>query len=311
MPTYSASWSSAPSFDELVSRQAGVVSRAQLFASGVHRTATAARLASGRWQRAGPRAVLLQPTPPTAEQALWAALVNAGPVAALCGLSAAILDGLTGFATRLIHVVVPRGTHLAHLPGVRVHVSTSFDRERDVHPVRLPPRTRLPRSLVDAAMWSPTPATACSVLAASVQQRLVTAPRLRDEITARPRARWRSLLVGVLDDVEGGSHSSLEVRAARLRAQAGLPPPHRQAVRTDSQGRRRYVDLLWPQFRLCVEVDGAFHRDVLEWRRDLDRQNDLVLDGLRVLRFPGVTLWVDPGRFVDQVQQAMRRAPPT
>jgi hypothetical protein len=62
--------------------------------------------------------------------------------------------------------------------------------DRDVHPLRHPRRTRIARSLVDAAAWMPTDGGAMTVLAAGVQQRLVRTTRLeRDqELTMSPLA---------------------------------------------------------------------------------------------------------------------------
>jgi hypothetical protein len=57
------------------------------------------------------------------------------------------------------------------LPVV-VHYSRLLG-ENDIHPLRLPPRTRTARSVVDAAAWMATDRGAQAVLAASVQQRLV------------------------------------------------------------------------------------------------------------------------------------------
>jgi len=47
--------------------------------------------------------------------------------------------------------------------------------EEDVHPFRRPRRTRVARSLIDAAAWMPTERGAMAVLAAGVEQRLVRA----------------------------------------------------------------------------------------------------------------------------------------
>ena len=43
---------------------------------------------------------------------------------------------------------------------------------------------------------------------------------------------------------------------------------------------------MYPQIGLAIEVDGYFsHGHRAAWQNDLDRQNDLVIAGLRVLRF--------------------------
>jgi hypothetical protein len=54
--------------------------------------------------------------------------------------------------------------------------------DEDVHPVAIPRRTRIGRSLVDAAIWGPSDRRACAILAAGVQQGLTTASRLCVEL---------------------------------------------------------------------------------------------------------------------------------
>lgn len=46
------------------------------------------------------------------------------------------------------------------------------------------------------------------------------------------------------------------------------------------------MDFAYPDLRLAIEVDGFnSHGTQAPWQDDLDRQNDLVIAGLRVLRF--------------------------
>jgi hypothetical protein len=145
-------------------------------------------------------------------------------------------------------------------------------------------------------------------MAAAVQQRLVSVAQLREELVAAGAVRRRRLLLQVLGDIGGGSQSFAEIDAHRLFRRAGLPPPQRQAIHADAAGRRRYLDLFWPEQRLCVEIDGAFHRDEQEWRLDLERQNDLVAEGIRVVRIPVVLLRADPAKAVRQVARALTQS---
>jgi hypothetical protein len=159
--------------------------------------------------------------------------------------------------------------------------------------------------VVDAAVWTRRPARACGIVSAAVQQRLVTPAQLRDVLVAAGAVRHRRLLLAVIGDIEGGSHSLAELDMARLCRRSGLPPPQRQAVRRDSEGRRRYLDLFWPEQGVCVEVDGGFHWEASEWRLDMDRQNDLVLDGLTVLRFPSVAVRIDADHVAARLARAL------
>ncbi|TVZ01207.1 hypothetical protein EAS64_33545 [Trebonia kvetii] len=55
------------------------------------------KVASGRWQKPARGVLVAQSGPLTDRQLLRVALLAAGPQAALAGLTAARLDGLTGF----------------------------------------------------------------------------------------------------------------------------------------------------------------------------------------------------------------------
>jgi very-short-patch-repair endonuclease len=64
--------------------------------------------------------------------------------------------------------------------------------------------------------------------------------------------------------------------------------------------------------RPCVEVDGGHHSLALNSVDDALRQNDVVLQGDKVLRIPVLGLRLMPARFMAQVrrghEQARRRA---
>ena len=129
--------------------------------------------------------------------------------------------------------------------------------EQCIHPTLRPPRTRMPVSVRDAALWAPDVDRALAVLAEAVQQRLVTVPQLRQALLVVRRHAYRKILALALDDIEGGSHSLVEIDVVRICRRAGLPVPNRQAVRTDSPGRRRWLDLDWDAYQLAGEVEAA------------------------------------------------------
>ena len=119
---------------------------------------------SGRWQRPAKGVVVLHSGPLSHDDRLWCELFVQGPRAALAGLTAAALDGLSGFQTSGLFVLVPRGRRPKQRDGVIVHSTRSLD-DRHVHPVRTPRRTRLPRSVVDAAAWAVTDLRAQAIIA--------------------------------------------------------------------------------------------------------------------------------------------------
>lgn len=271
----------------LSEQQDGVIARRQLRALGVSRHLAPTRLGGKRWQRVGRQVLVLQTGPLTDRQLDWVSVLAMPGPAALAGLTVANRQGLSGFGETARHVLVPRGTHVERTDGVVLHVSRRFS-EADLHPSRLPPQVRFERAVIDGAAWSSSPRRACAVVAAAVQQRLTTAARLSLELRAAGQVRHRALLFSVLADIGGGSHSLAEIDFYRLCRRAGLPLPRRQVVRQDATGRRRYLDADFGN--VVVEVDGALHLRPLDWWDDMARQNELVIDGRRVLRFPSLVV---------------------
>ena len=95
----------------------------------------------------------------------------AGPAgAALAGLTAAGLGGLEGFSVPEVYLTVPVGSRKPRRDGLLVHYSSYLGPE-DVHPAKEPPRTRMARSLVDAASWEVHERRARAIILAGVQQR--------------------------------------------------------------------------------------------------------------------------------------------
>lgn len=67
-------------------------------------------------------------------------------------------------------------------------------------------------------------------------------------------------------------------------ARAGLPAPIPQFDVTAAGRVLGRVDLAWPESRLIVEYEGAYHFDDLQIRRDERRYECLIAAGWRVIR---------------------------
>lgn len=237
-------------------------------------------------------------------------LMACGPGAALGGLTAATLDGLTGFPTSVTYAVLPSGVKRSRQDGIVVHRSRNLS-ALDVHPNRHPTRTRIPRSIVDAASWAASERAATAIVAASVQQGLVRPDDLRAVLTRLTKQPKRSLLLDVVAATDGGSLSAYEVDFLRLCQRYDLPRPTRQVRRTDSTGRTRFTDAEFDDYDVVAEVDGAQHMEVSTWWDDLDRQNDLVIDdGKTVIRFVGLALKARSGRVVTRLHDCLRAKRP-
>lgn len=269
---------------ELLFRQAGVLTVNQAVGH-LGRHAVHWRLRTGRWQRRYPRVLVAQSGPLNTEQERWAAVLHCGRSAVLARETAASLCGLQGYDDPRIHVLVPAHRHPVPAQGVLVRRSARLPRD-DLALGRLPPRTAIERSVLDAAANARQPDRAAAILLASVQQGLTRPDRLQAVLDRLPNQRRRALLRDVLLDATGGAHSLPERQLSALIRRRGLPTPSLQAVRLDSHGRRRYVDAEWIQYTTRVEIDGGTHREVQRWWDDLDRQNDLQLaDRFILLRF--------------------------
>ncbi len=303
-----------PGLTDLLREQQGVVSTASALV-WMSRQQLRWRVTSGRWQQPCHGIVVAHSGPMTQKQQLWMALLWAGEGAVLAGLTAARLDGLDGFpgrdnAAEPIHLLVPACRSVRRKPPglpVAVHYSIMLT-PGDVHPLREPRRTRVARSLVDAAAWAGSDRRAQAVLAAGVQQRLVRPGDLLAVVTGNQRLPRRVMIKATLDDIAGGAQALSELDLARLVRRHRLPRPDRQAPRRDAAGRRRWLDAVWEAARLIVEVDGIHHLDADQYWADMDRGNDFILDGYRILRFPAFVVRYQADYVAGKIRVALARA---
>jgi hypothetical protein len=264
-----------------------ITTLALLLASGWSRSAVAAQLRARRWRRIG-RAIALHNGVLSDAERRRAALLNCGYPAALTAFTAAEEFGLRSWERPRIHVLVPGGTRVTRPAelDLRVHYVGEW-REGDVLAIR--DLHRAAPALVLAASTFAKPRPACGLLAAGVQQKLVTADQLRTALDANSRMRHRRAMRLAVDDIAQGAQALSEIDLGRLCRRHGLPQPVRQAVRRDRSGKRRYIDAEWISRsgkRVVAEVDGALHLAPRRWWDDQLRQNEFVISGDLVLRFP-------------------------
>lgn len=102
---------------------------------------------------------------------------------------------------------------------------------------------------------------------------------------SRSKIRWRTELTLALADVAEGVQSPLEYRYVRNVERAhGLPVAKRQVLIVRG-GNRQYLDNLYQDWGLGVELDGqAFHPAEDRWQ-DIGRDNALAADGIVILRY--------------------------
>lgn len=99
-----------------------------------------------------------------------------------------------------------------------------------------------------------------------------------------------------------GAESGPEVALLRLLSQSGLPSPVLQfPVRVG--GRRRRIDVAYPEVLVALEYDGSdVHTRVEGFVEDRRRQNELTAIGWTVLRYTHADLRDRPGAVVAQIR---------
>ena len=290
----------------LARRQAGIVTRAQLRRHGLTDSQVRAAVDARRWRPFGRQVIALHNGALTAEQRTWVATLLPGKTCALAGASAAALGGLRGFEPERVHVVVRHATHVRAPTWVKLHESRRFSAV-DVRRAGGVPHTSIVRSIVDAAAWSRWPRRACAILCAGVQQRLVTVDQLAAELRQAGAIRHVAILRDVLGDIGGGGHTLAEIDLGPLARRAGLGRPHRQVLRREPSGKVRYLDVefvLPDGTVLVVEIDGTGHLDIETWWEDTRRENEIVIAGRPVIRFPSVAIRLADDQVVDQLRRA-------
>jgi hypothetical protein len=278
-----------------------------LYREGMTPSEVRAQLSGGRWQSVG-LAIVKHNGPLTRRQRWDAALVNAGPRSALTGFTAAELHGLVGWSRDWVDVLVPVGVPVPEVPDIdiRIHRTRLWSGSSDSAAYRV---DQLPHALVVTSRGFRNPRPACGLLAAAVQQRLVTPAELLAAVSRPTCTRHRRVLTASLHDIAGGTQALSELDFVRICRRGGLPRPQLQAVRRDRDGARRYLDAYWDRAdgpNVIAEVDGAIHLDAMNWWADQKRQNALSLDGAIVLRFPSLALRIDEAGVVAQLRAALR-----
>jgi len=270
-----------------------------------------AQLDANRWQAPTRGVVVLHNGPLTEDQRMWVALLAAPPGTVLGELSAARHDSLKGFEPDGLRLVVPgssRNPHIRqHFPedwNVKLKWSTELGPD-DVNPAAIPPRTRLARSVVDAASERVPKRWSRVLILAPVQQRLLPTDWLWDTLSRRGNCRNRAIIVESIRDAEGGIQSLPEQEFDAIRARWRLPEPTRQTVLKRKDGRY-YLDSEWTKYGVRTEIHDIPHLLLQNWDQDLLRQNDVSIAGDGLLVFSSYAIHHSEHRVGDQLDRMLR-----
>jgi len=149
----------------------------------------------------------------------------------------------------------------------------------------LPPCTRVEDTVLDLIEVAPTFDDAYGWICRAIGRRRTTADRIALAMSARRKMRWRREIMIALGDADSGALSVLEYRyVGRVERPHGLPVARRQARIMQCSGNR-YLDNLYEEYGVCVELDGTAAHPADEQWRDKRRDNANHVSGLVTLRF--------------------------
>lgn len=290
-----------PGLLELAESQAGIVHRAQLAGLGVSHDHTRSQLTAQRWQAVGPRVIALMTGSLTAEQMRHAALLHAGDRAALDAVTVLQLRGFTGWSGDDVEILVPHGSVVSPLRGVRIHHSRHFE---DVDRTRVAGLACVTaaRATIDAASRQRGRRSAAGLVLAAVQQRIVAPGEVLECLSRLTKVRFVDTIREAAEHAADGADALTEVTVGRMLRRAGFTSIRRQHAMKTPDGERRYdlvVDLPDGSL-LLIEVDGPAHDDPARRAADLAKDAAAVALGHQVLHLPVQVLVSDELRIVAQ-----------
>jgi hypothetical protein len=208
--------------------------------------------------------------------------VGAPPEAVFAGLTAVVLWGGGEFATASdpVEVAVPPHTRWQPGPGVTVRTAAL---DGDVVTDRAGRRrTGRMRTAVDLIRRGQVD-DGVVLLDRLVCAGIVALDPVRDAVAALPRCRGSKLAREVARLADGLAESPPETRLRLLMHRAGLPAPRAQHRVFDDDGFIARVDFAYPELRLAIEYEGAWHGRPGQLTKDRGRLNRLFDEGWRVV----------------------------
>ena len=114
----------------------------------------------------------------------------------------------------------------------------------------------------------------------------VTVVELTNAVASRPGQRGTHRLKQAVALVRPRVESRQETRLRLLIVRAGFPEPETNVYLSLRPGRKRVRgDLVYVQYRVLIEYDGEQHRtDSTQYARDVERLDDVMAEGWRVIR---------------------------
>jgi hypothetical protein len=222
----------------------------------------------------------------------------------LCGLTAAWVLGVDvrREADLDVHVGFAEGRRIRKRPGLEVCQETLDESDWCViDGVRV---TTPLRTAFDCLRWL-RGAERVVVADALTHAELVSLEELRAYFASKRRLRNLRIGGALLDSVEPKSESPMETRTRVILLASGLPRPEAQwEIRTPSGDFVARADLAYPEYKVVVEYDGAWHWK--QRRADDRRRAAMRALGWDVLVYDADDIYGDPDRVVREVAAALR-----
>ena len=288
--------------------QHGVFNREQATKCGISRAVLLRRLRNGGLNSPYPSVYVVNGSPATWERAVAVAVMScAGGVA-----SHATASHLWDLAKRPRIIEVTMASKGRPEREFVIHRSTDLA-ESDKTIVNGIPCTSPARTLVDVGIpWGEGFVIRC--LSEAVRRGLTTDKEVATVLhrVARRGRNGVGPMRNVLMERLGWNNvteSMMEDEFLRIMKAAGVDLPEPQLSIHRRGGRLiARVDFVYHQYKLVIELDGErYHSDRDSFRKDRRKQNALVLEGYRVLRFTYFDVFAAPEYVVSQVVAAIAR----
>lgn len=286
---------------DLLERQSGVVSRAQLADLDVARRTLDKMLRKRELVPIHPGVYVNHTGRPTRDQEAIAAVLYAGRA---CLHLEAALDRPRDSGP--IQVAIDASRRVRPQPGISIH--RVVDLEEKVRWNLTPPRVRPEIAALEIAHRAEDDLAAIAALTNVVGARKTTAQRLGAAMADRSRLRRRALLTSLVDDLEAGTHSVLEHGFLdRVIRPHGLPEPSaRQSPVSGARGRE-YRDVAFAELEMFVELDSRWHDTDAASSRDADRDLDDLAQGHLTPRLRYTQVFGTPCRTADRLASIFAR----
>lgn len=289
-------------------RHHGVFRRQTAIDAGATSADISRQVQQGLWDRPVPGVYLVSGSPSTWNQAVTIAVFGSGSGAIASHATAAHIWGLAR-RPKTIEVTTPNRGRPSRDHVIHRSTDLIADSVTEVSGI---PCTTVVRLLVDIGIpWGDDFAGRC--LDEAVRTGLATDRAVASELhrVARRGRNGVGPMRRVLSDRLGWSsltESQLEAEFARIMLSAGVELPTPQVNIAKRNGRLiARVDFVYRDLRLVIALDGErYHSDRKTFQRDRRQQNDLVLEGYRILRFTAWDVFAAPEYVVASVVAALR-----